>query len=289
MLQSMYPNRGEFVLDDPTALEQIKSVLAGDFSTECLQTRIGFTIKISVEMESKNISVELVCQIPHEYPFVKPQIFTRAPDVAKERHKQMRDDLQKELEEQIEGEICIGVLVEWLRERLYSELQHMESDKEESNQEKKSKQQEGVDTFTRLWIYSHHIYSKIKRKDIQDWGEELNLHGFSMPGKPGVICAEGATCDVDEFWYRIRRMNWKKICIKEQEVVPFPKEDTASKGTSAFKFGPFFELVLDARGGKGREYHMDLGQFSTFLQEHDSGHMFNLFFGVSGKPADDGD
>ncbi|GFS19852.1 RWD domain-containing protein 2B [Elysia marginata] len=270
MLQSMYANPGEFALDDPTALDQIRAVLAGDFSTESLQTRIGFTVKVSVENEKKNIAAELVCQLPHEYPFVRPQIFTQ-------------------LEEQAEGEICIGILVEWLRERLYTELQFVDSKGHEPNQEKSLKQPEGRDTLTRLWIYSHHIYSKIKRKDIQDWGDELKLHGFSMPGKPGVICAEGATCDVEEFWYRIRRMNWKKICIKEQEVVPFPKEDSATKHDSVFKFGPFFELVLDARGGKGREYHMDLGQFSTFLQEHDSGHMFSLFFGVSGKPADDGD
>ncbi|RUS90276.1 hypothetical protein EGW08_001965 [Elysia chlorotica] len=213
--------------------------------------------------------------------------------MCKERHKQMRDDLNKELDDQADGEICIGILVEWLRERLYTELQHIDSATAESQENvhgKHPKHLEGRDTLTRLWIYSHHIYSKIKRKDIQDWGEELSLHGFSMPGKPGVICAEGATCDVDEFWYRIRRMNWKKICIKEQEVVPFPKDGVAgTKNDSCFKFGPFFELVLDARGGKGREYHMDLGQFSTFLQEHDSGHMFNLFFGVSGKPAEDGD
>ena len=72
-------------------------------------------------------------------------------------------------------------------------------------------------------------------------------------------------------------------------MVPFPKDSLTSKEDSIFKFAPFSELVLDARGGKGREYHMDLGQFSTFLQEHDSGHLFSLFFGVSGKPADDGD
>ncbi|GFO18266.1 RWD domain-containing protein 2b [Plakobranchus ocellatus] len=291
MLQSMYANPGEFVLDDPTSLEQIQAVLAGHVSLENLYTRIGFTVKIAVENDSKSISVEFVCQLPHEYPFVKPQIFTRAPSLCKDRHKLMRDDLNKELDDQAEGEICVGVLVEWLRERLYAELQYLSSHASENSlsSSNKSPKQESRDTLTRLWIYSHHIYSKIKRKDIQDWGQELNLRGFSMPGKPGVICAEGVTCDVDEFWYRIRRMNWKKICIKEQEVIPFPTDTQGSDKTSLFKFDPFFELVLDARGGKGREYHMDLGQFSTFLQEHDSGHVFSLFFGVSGKPADDGD
>ena len=37
---------------------------------------------------------------------------------------------------------------------------------------------------------SHHIYSKIKRKDLQGLASDLNLTGFVMPGKPGVICVE---------------------------------------------------------------------------------------------------
>ena len=53
MLQSMYPNPGELVFDDPSSVEQIQAVLAGDFSIESLQTRIGFTIKVSVENETK--------------------------------------------------------------------------------------------------------------------------------------------------------------------------------------------------------------------------------------------
>ena len=51
-----------------------------------------------------------------------------------------------ELDEQAEGEICIGILVEWLRERLYTELQHIDSavsESDESLQGKSLKQQEG--------------------------------------------------------------------------------------------------------------------------------------------------
>ena len=53
MLQSMYANPGEFVLDDPSSVEQIQAVLSGDFNIGNLQTRIGFTIKIFVENEDR--------------------------------------------------------------------------------------------------------------------------------------------------------------------------------------------------------------------------------------------
>ena len=46
------------------------------------------------------------------------------------------------------------------------------------------------DQFARYWIYSHHIYSKIKRKDMLDMAREYDVTGFCLPGKPGIICIE---------------------------------------------------------------------------------------------------
>ena len=56
--------------------------------------------------------------------------------------------------------------------------------------------------FTRLWIYSHHIYNKEKRKCILEWAKELDLTGFSMPGKPGVVCVEGIQEHCEDYWQR---------------------------------------------------------------------------------------
>ncbi|KAH9499464.1 RWD domain-containing protein 2A [Bulinus truncatus] len=61
-------------------------------------------------------------------------------------------------------------------------------------------------------------------------------------------------------------------------VIPLPHY--SADLSAVYKFDPFDELVLDARGGKGREYHMDLGQFSKYLEQHNSSHIFNLFFGL---------
>lgn len=140
-----------------------------------------------------------------------------------------------------------------------------------------------IKQFTRLWIYSHHIYSKIKRRDIFEWALELGLHGFSMPGKPGIICVEGESCQVDDFWTRLRHLNWKRIVIKEQETM----EVQGREIPSLCRFSKFQELELDVHGGKGRSYHMDLGKFCDFLQEHESAYMFPVYFGVEGKSVVD--
>jgi hypothetical protein len=44
--------------------------------------------------------------------------------------------------------------------------------------------------FCRYWIYSHHIYSKVKRRTLQELAEQFRLTGFCLPGKPGIICVE---------------------------------------------------------------------------------------------------
>ena len=61
-------------------------------------------------------------------------------------------------------------------------------------------------SFSRMWIYSHHIYSKFKRRDIIAWANELTLNGFSMCGKPGMICVEGRMYQNKVSFTDMRRM-----------------------------------------------------------------------------------
>ena len=194
----------------------------------------------------------------------------------KDNHRRLNEDINEFIAGLDRGEICIYSVIGWIQENIdkYIEI---------NSEESKLPTSKHVDTtLTRLWIYSHHIYSKFKRRDIIDWAQELKLFGFSLPGKPGVICVEGYSSMVDEFWYRIRRLNWKRLVIKEQETKEIGNDDIR-KHT---KFDDFEEKVFDARGGKGREYHMDLGQLYDFLVQHDSGQIFSLYFGVEGRAGD---
>lgn len=130
-----------------------------------------------------------------------------------------------------------------------------------------------------MWIYSHHIYSKIKRKDILEFSDELNLSGFCMPGKPGIIVIEGHNDDVENFWGRIRRMQWKKLTMKEKE-----DRDVGANSVDDFrKFEGFEEKYFEPRQGKGRSAHADRGLLYQFLEERGCGKMFNMYFHVDGK------
>lgn len=94
------------------------------------------------------------------------------------------------------GEACVLSAVDWLRDHTHEYLE------QDDGRVKGAAQPVSAKTFTRLWIYSHHIYNKSKRKNILEWAKELQLTGFSMPGKPGVVCVEGLQDACEEFWAR---------------------------------------------------------------------------------------
>ncbi|XP_061164030.1 RWD domain-containing protein 2A-like [Saccostrea echinata] len=272
MLTSMFPNKSEFSLDDPTAPQNIKSFLSGQIKYEYLHQRLGFSLR--VHPEGTQLSVELVCTFPHEYPQAAPNVFTRCPSMSKENHRKLNEDMHEFIQNLDRGEICMYSVIEWIQDNIDN---YVQSSQESDSTPDKEVQYDTV--LSRLWIYSHHIFSKFKRRDILDWAEELKLTGFSLPGKPGVICAEGYSRNVEDYWHRLRGMNWKRIVIREKEEEDIGEDDIDKHR----KFSKFEEKVFGVRGGKGREYHMDFGQLHSYLEEHQSGHIFSIYFGVDGK------
>lgn len=53
MLTSMFPNAGEFVLDDTMTLDLIKSVVSGEMDIASLESRLGFTVTVSCSDDKK--------------------------------------------------------------------------------------------------------------------------------------------------------------------------------------------------------------------------------------------
>ncbi|XP_052078149.1 RWD domain-containing protein 2B-like [Mytilus californianus] len=271
MLQSMFPNSDELRLDDPAVIAEIRQYLDGKLAYEYLQNRIGFTLKITPG--NQKVTIEVVCLYPHEYPSVAPCVFTRCEQMDRTSHSQLNEDLQQYILGVDRGEICMFSVIEWIQENFVKYLKKQQPTKI------KKKDIEFDKTFSRLWIYSHHLFSKFKRRDIVDWALEMKLTGFSLPGKPGIICVEGYSQNIDDYWSRLRALAWKKIVIREREDNAIGKKNI----NEFHKFDKFEEKVFEVRAARGREYRMDMGLFCDFLNEHNCGHIFSCYFGVDGK------
>ncbi|KAM3616207.1 uncharacterized protein V6R79_014324 [Siganus canaliculatus] len=228
------------------------------------------------------MDVILSCEYPSEYPSVLPQITVRCASLSRAQQTQLHTDLNSYLAENCQGEVCVLSAVDWVKDNLELFIKRSLS---AAPAQKKESSPRPPEIFSRLWIYSHHIYNKMKRKSILEWSKELGLSGFSMPGKPGVVCVEGPQSACEEFWARVKVLTWKKIMIRHREDIPLDcqGEDgvTAQSIDSLRKFTGFEEAMFDPHGNRGN--HMDLGQLYQFLNEKGCCDVFQMYFGIEGR------
>ncbi|XP_069492470.1 RWD domain-containing protein 2B [Ambystoma mexicanum] len=279
LLFSMFPNEEEFVVNDQLALAELRDWVENK-TLSAPSSKIHFTIYLKLDIsEAAEEVFSLSCSYPFRYPTVPPEITIRAPSLTRAQQAQLNTDLEIYLKDNCSGEVCVLSATEWIKDHgaayLCKELL--------SSTGPDTKATTSKDVFSRLWIYSHHIYNKHKRKNILDWSKELHLSGFSMPGKPGVVCIEGLQSTCEEFWARVRRLTWKRILIRHREDIPLDVKsaDLNTEIQKQRKFSHFEEKIFDVHGTRGN--HMDLGQLYQFLNEKGCAEVFPMYFGIEGQ------
>ncbi|PIO25924.1 hypothetical protein AB205_0102850, partial [Aquarana catesbeiana] len=225
LLSSMFPSEEEFVVTDQLALAELR-----EFAEKQTEVPPTFTIQFTLTVKlgdgnADNIQGDLVLQkcsattwlaFPvtsvdafgnrYRLPNVTRRVkFTAAasildsaisPALVRSQQTQLHTDLNTYLKNNCIGDVCILSAVDWVKDNASTYLNIVSP----TDQQKEIVMTPEDSIFTRLWIYSHHIYNKQKRKYIMEWSEELGLSGFSMPGKPGVVCVEGPQESCEEFW-----------------------------------------------------------------------------------------
>ncbi|XP_006870719.1 PREDICTED: RWD domain-containing protein 2A [Chrysochloris asiatica] len=274
MLFSMFPNQGEVKLEDINALTHIKKYLEG--KREALPPKIEFVI--TLQIEEPKVKIDLQVTMPHHYPFSALQLFGRSSEFDRQHQLLFNQSLTAYIGTLDPGEICVGAAIQWIQDNCSSYVLDRKLAYEPSAQAKPVK-----NTFLRMWIYSHHIYQQDLRKKILDIGQRLDVTGFCMTGKPGIICVEGFKEHCEEFWHTIRYPSWKHISCKHAESI-----ETEGNGEDLRLFHSFEELLLEAHGyyGLRNDYHMNLGQFLEFLKKHKSEHVFQILFGIESKNSE---
>ncbi|XP_006628263.1 RWD domain-containing protein 2B [Lepisosteus oculatus] len=279
LLLSMFPSQEELVIDDQLALAELRDYVEG--RTNAIPTsRPQFTIQQKLDIYSENlVTFSISCSYLVTYPTVLPEITVRSSELNRTQQTQLHTDLNAYLNDTCCGDVCVLAAIEWVKDNA-----HLYINKNPTSALKKQVDSSVAENmFSRLWIYSHHIYNKQKRKNILDWSKELGLTGFSMPGKPGVVCVEGPRSACEEFWARVRRLTWQRIMIRHREDIPLDRDgvDTHVELDLHRRFTVFEEAIFDAHGNRGN--HMDLGQLYHFLSEKGCGDVFQLYFGIEGR------
>ncbi|KHN71644.1 RWD domain-containing protein 2B, partial [Toxocara canis] len=122
--------------------------------------------------------------------------------------------------------------------------------------------------FARYWIYSHHLRSNVKRKNIEAIAKMLCLNGFSSPGKPGIIIVEGTRKDCQKFWEQIRVWNWKHIAIRHKEESP--------KSEGFLCLDKFKEIVFSSNDGR----RIELAELKKYLSDYSLDYGFAILLNM---------
>ncbi|THD25492.1 RWD domain-containing protein 2B [Fasciola hepatica] len=262
LLRSMYTVGKELIFHNEPCVD-VTDLKSLDQEYIFVNRSVYFTLKVCDKAE---LSVQLPAGYPSGDPRnpVPPVITVRllsiAPANVNERKVSSRFN-EWLVEAASEGEPVICSAIDWVLNELNQPTPT--STAVDASEIRESKVAESVIC---LWIVSHHIRSPLKRKLIQEWAAELKLGGVSMPGRPGIVVAEGEAQNADEYWRRLRGLQWKHIQLRDREVY----------GTGSYKelrFADGFQEVF-------------LSHQSRFAWLHNRGitsNQFTLVFGIPGR------
>nr|CAH0099536.1 unnamed protein product [Daphnia galeata] len=180
----------------------IRSIRFNDFLSGKLGRENISKLEYNINLNILEAKVMISASLPHSYPETPAQISVHSGHLGRINHNGINLELRNFQRTLKPGSIYIGSVVEWLKK-----------------------------TF-RMWIHSHHIYSKSKMKNIEDWAKELNLTGFFLPGKPGFMCVEGLEANCNIWWQR--RGHRAKFHVQRPSACESPTDTHAYTPVACF-------------------------------------------------------
>jgi len=117
--------------------------------------------------------------------------------------------------------------------RVYSVLQRVCMNQHQGSSQDTQQQQQSEECaqdLLRVIVWFHHIKSTEKRKNLVcSWARELDISGYSKPGYPGILVAEGLTADVRAYLARIRDLSWQAMQVRGHSLLPWQRLPTQNK------------------------------------------------------------
>lgn len=161
--------------------------------------------------------------------------------------------------------------IEWIRDEAPQRL--VAKTKEDNTDSGHAKE-----ALVRVWFYFPSLSTREKRDDMVNFAPTYQLTGFVLAGKPGMLCLEGTTANIDAYMKYIKTHSWgdipsyqKKVSERYRETLG---EDEDSTGIQRV-FSGMEEItgVLGDRGG-ARANRGDMKALEIWLKDKGLGDAF---------------
>ncbi|KAL4979542.1 hypothetical protein BDW66DRAFT_127683 [Aspergillus desertorum] len=100
--------------------------------------------------------------------------------------------------------------------------------------------------LVRAWFYFPSLSTRAKRADMVNYAPDYGLTGFVLAGKPGVLCLEGTSRDIDSYMSFIKTHSWGDIPAHQKKVSERFRE---TEGVERVFAG--MEEITDSLGERG--------------------------------------
>ncbi|KAH7169987.1 hypothetical protein EDB81DRAFT_774196 [Dactylonectria macrodidyma] len=118
---------------------------------------------------------------------------------------------------------------------------------------------EGLQTDTsivRVWFYFPSISTRAKRDDIVHYAPTYGLTGFLLAGKPGVLCLEGGSVEIDNFMKFIKTESWGDIPSQHKKVSERFREEEAELKRAFKDMREVTDMIGERRGERANRNDM---------------------------------
>jgi hypothetical protein len=123
----------------------------------------------------------------------------------------------------------------------------------------------------RVWFYFPSISTRAKRDDLVNHGPSYGLTGFLLAGKPGILCVEGTSTNIDDYMKFIKTDSWGDIPAHHKKVSERYRE-TQDVNRVFTNMQEITDLVGERRGERANRN--DMQAVEAWLDERGLGEAF---------------
>lgn len=129
-----------------------------------------------------------------------------------------------------------------------------------------------TEPLVRVWFYFPSLSTREKRDHMVNWAPGYSLTGFVLAGKPGLLCLEGCSSDINAYMNEIKTVSWSDIPPHQKKVSERYREVQGVKRV--------FEGMVEITGSVGERHGQranrgDMAAVEAWLRDKGLGDMFD--------------
>lgn len=253
LLTAMFPSEGELEIDPSTTecIEKLRSWCEDSSADLPSGTPPNILLAVHTQVPGGEKKIQVNVSIPLQWNEPGPETETDQPPPLNYTLRQP-DWLSKaevaELSSSMPNDDILSAL-EYIQEegaRLLETQKSSISSTSASNQPSTGNKSSTSGPIVRVWFYFPSLSTRAKRDDMVNYGPDYSLTGFVLAGKPGVLCLEGASKDIDAYMSFIKTHSWGDIPRHQKKVSERYRE---TEGVERVFAG--MEEITDTLGERG--------------------------------------